>query len=206
MTLSLDEIQSFVTSAEGLLVNLGTFDQERREAATIAIDTALQHQLPWVLDPVFVDRAQSRAEFARKLIGCHPTVIRLNHPEFLVLTGNKPSSDAAMTYARGNRTVIGLSGKKDLVTDGERVVSIANGHPLMAKVTAIGCATSALVAACLSFEPDALQATVAALVIVGIAGELAAERSPGPGTFAAAFIDCLYSLDEPTLLARAQVC
>ncbi len=206
MTASLDEVRSFVTGAQGLLVNLGTFDQERREAATIAIDTAIQHKLPWVLDPVFVDRVQPRAEFARELIGRRPTVIRLNHAEFFVLAGNKPSPGAAKTYARGNRTVIGLSGKNDVVTDGERVVSIGNGHPLMAKVTAIGCATSALVAACLSSELDALHATVAALVIVGVAGELAAERSTGPGTFAAAFIDCLYSLDGPILLARAQVC
>ena len=98
-----------------------------------------------------------------------------------------------------------LSGETDLVTDGERVAAIANGHPLMAKVTAMGCAGSALVAACLAVEPDAFRAAVAALVIIGVAGELAAEKSSGPGSFAVAIIDALYNLDGPTLVARAKV-
>jgi hydroxyethylthiazole kinase len=205
MTLSPEEIGPFVAGAQGLLVNLGTFDAERREATAIAVETAARHKLPWVLDPVFVDRAPPRAVFARELIGGRPTVVRLNHAEFSALAGNKPSSNETMAYARENRIVIGLSGETDLVTDGERVASIGNGHPLMAKVTAMGCAGSALVAACLAVESDAFRAVVAALVIVGVAGEVAAEKSSGPGSFAAAIIDTLYSLDGPTLTKRTKV-
>jgi hydroxyethylthiazole kinase len=205
MTLSPEEIGPFVAGAQGLLVNLGTFDAERREATTIAVDTAARHKLPWVLDPVFVDRAPPRAAFARDLIARRPTVVRLNHNEFSALAGNKPSPDEAIAYACANRIVVGLSGETDFVTDGERIASIGNGHPLMTKVTAMGCAGSAVVASCLAVEPDALRATVAALVIVGIAGELAAEKSSGPGSFAAAVIDSLFSLDGPTLTARAKV-
>ena len=62
------------------------------------------------------------------------------------------------------------------ITDGERVAAVANGHALMAKVTAMGCAGSALVTACLAVEPDAFRAAVAALVIIGVAGEMAAEK------------------------------
>jgi hydroxyethylthiazole kinase len=72
MTLSPEEIGPFVAGAQGLLVNLGTFDGERREATTIAVETAVRHKLPWVLDPVFVDRAPPRAVFARELIGRRP--------------------------------------------------------------------------------------------------------------------------------------
>jgi hydroxyethylthiazole kinase len=75
----------------------------------------------------------------------------------------------------------------------------------MAKVTAMGCAGSALVAACLAVEPDAFHATVAALLMIGIAGERAAEKAEGPGSFAIAIVDALYSLDGPTLVARAKV-
>jgi hydroxyethylthiazole kinase len=106
---------------------------------------------------------------------------------------------------RENRIVVALSGETDLVTDGERVASIGNGHSLMTKVTAMGCAGSALVAACLAVEPDAIRAAIAALVIVGVAGEVAAEKSSGPGSFATAIIDTLYSLDGPTLTKRAKV-
>jgi hydroxyethylthiazole kinase len=205
MTLSPEEIGPFVARAQGLLVNLGTFDAERREATAIAVETAARHKLPWVLDPVFVDRAPPRAVFARELIGRRPTVVRLNHAEFSALAGDKPSPNQTMAYARENRIVIGLSGETDLVTDGEQVASIGNGHPLMAKVTAMGCAGSALVAACLAVESDAFRAAIAALVIVGVAGEVAAEKSNGPGSFAAAIIDILYSLDGSTLMKRAKV-
>jgi hydroxyethylthiazole kinase len=75
----------------------------------------------------------------------------------------------------------------------------------MARVTAMGCAGSALVAACLAVESDAFRATIAALVIVGVAGEVAAEKSGGPGSFAAAIIDTLYNLDGPTLTKRTKV-
>jgi len=205
MTLSPEEIGAFVSGAQGLLVNLGTFDAERREATKIAVEAAAQRKLPWVLDPVFVDRAPPRAAFARDLIGRRPTVVRLNHAEFAALAGGEPSREQAMTYARANGVAIALSGETDLVTDGERVAAIGNGHPLMAKVTAMGCAGSAILAACLAVEPDGFRAAVAALLIVGVAGELAGEQSEGPGSFAVAIIDALHSLDGPALIARAKV-
>jgi hydroxyethylthiazole kinase len=205
MTMSTEEVGSFVSGAQGLLVNLGTFDRERREAIAIAIDAARSNALPWVLDPVFVDRAPTRAAFARELITHRPRVIRLNHAEFSTLAGGKPLPDAVAAYARSGQAVIGLSGESDLVSDGARTVSVANGHPLMARVTAMGCAGSALVVACLATEPDAFVATVAALLIINIAGELAAEKSAGPGSFAASIIDALYNLDGPTLIDRAKV-
>jgi hydroxyethylthiazole kinase len=205
MTLSPEEIDPFVAGAQALLVNLGTFDSERRKATDIAVAAAAQHKLPWVLDPVFVDRAPLRAAFARELIARRPNVVRFNHSEFSVLSGKAPSREAAREYAHANRMVVALSGKTDLVTDGERVMMVSNGHPLMAKVTAMGCAGSALVAACLAVETDVFRASAAALMVIGVAGELAAEKSPGPGSFAVTIIDALYNLDGPTLIARAKV-
>jgi hydroxyethylthiazole kinase len=75
----------------------------------------------------------------------------------------------------------------------------------MTKVTAMGCAASALITACLSVEPDAWRATAAALVMIGVAGELAAAKAAGPGSFAVTIIDVLYNLDGPTLIAHARV-
>jgi hydroxyethylthiazole kinase len=103
MTLSREEIGPFVAGAQSLLVNLGTFDSERRLAIGVAVETAARLKLPWVLDPVFVDRAPPRAIFARELIGRRPPVIRLNHAEFSRLAGDTPSRDAAMKFARANR-------------------------------------------------------------------------------------------------------
>ena len=205
MTLSAGEIGGFVASADALLANLGTLDPERREAILIAVDGAERRGLPWVLDPVFVDRSAPRLAFARELAGRRPRVVRLNHAEFAALSGSEGTREAAMAYARATGVVVALSGADDLVTDGTRAVAIGNGHPLMAKVTAMGCAGSALLAACLTVEPDALVASAAALAMLGVAGEIAAETARGPGSFAIAILDALAALDAATLAARARV-
>ena len=205
MTLSPEEIGAFVARADALLVNLGTLDYERREATAVAVENATRGNVRWVLDPVFIDRSTPRAAFARALIASAPKAVRLNGAEFFALSGSEPSHETLAAYARDKKTVIGLSGETDLVSDGERLATIANGHALMAKVTAMGCAASALVAACLAVEPDAWRATAGALLMIGVAGELAAAKANGPGSFAVAIIDTLYHLDGPTLIARAKV-
>jgi hydroxyethylthiazole kinase len=205
MTVSAEEIAAFVARSDALLVNLGTFDRERREATSLAIDAASQSGLPWVLDPVFVDRAPQRAGYARDLLSLEPKAVRLNAAEFAALAGGEPTREAIAAFARDRRTVIGLSGEIDLITDGERIAPVANGHPLMARVTAMGCAASALVAACLAVEPDARAATASAMLILGVAGELAAVKAAGPGSFAVAILDALYNLDGTTLAGRARL-
>lgn len=205
MTLSGEEIGAFVARSDALLINLGTFDSERRAATSIAVDSATQNGLPWVLDPVFVDRAPQRAAYARDLIFLAPKAIRLNAAEFSALADASTGIGAVAAYAQAHDLTVGLSGATDLIAGGGRAMSIANGHPLMAKVTAMGCAASALVAACLAVEPDAFLATAAALLMVGVAGEQAAAAAQGPGSFAVAILDALYRLDEAALQAHAKV-
>jgi hydroxyethylthiazole kinase len=75
----------------------------------------------------------------------------------------------------------------------------------MARVTAMGCAASAVVAACLAVERDAWCAVTAGLILMGVAGEIAAGRARGPGSFAVEMIDALYGLDRPAVIAGARV-
>jgi hydroxyethylthiazole kinase len=161
--------------------------------------------VPWVLDPVFIDRAAPRAAFARALVARAPKVVRLNTREFAALTDSEPNAETLTGYAREHATVVALSGETDLIGDGARLVGVANGDPLMAKVTAMGCAGAALVAACLAVEPDPWRAAAAAALMIGVAGELAAAKAEGPGSFAAAILDALYVLDESVLLRHARV-
>src|SRR5690242_4599341 len=205
MTLSGEEIGGFVAGADALLVNLGTFDAERRAATEIAVAAAAARGIPFVLDPVFIERSAQRAEFARALLARGPKIVRLNHAEFAALAGAEPSRAAAQAFAREHASVVALSGALDWVADGARIVEVANGHALMAKVTAMGCAGSALTAAALALEPDPLRAAAAALLMLGVAGEIAAERAQGPGSFAVAIIDALYTLTAQDITARAKV-
>jgi hydroxyethylthiazole kinase len=205
MTIAQKEVRAFAARADALLINLGTFDPERQKASLAAIGVANKAGIPWVLDPVFIDRSPPRAAFAKKLVTMQPRALRLNLAEFGALAGGKTDDAALARFAKARRTVVGLTGERDLVCDASRFAAISNGHPLMARVTAMGCAASALVGATLAVEPDAWKATAAALIMIGVAGEMAAARARGPGSFAMEILDAVYALDRDTLIARAKV-
>ena len=146
--------------SSALLVNLGTFDRERREATEIAVETAARDKRALgarsgVRRPQRAARGLcARADRARAQSGAAQSrrIFRAGGQR----AGARWRSRLTPATAR---LVVGLSGETDLVSDGERLATIANGHPLMAKVTAMGCAASALIAACLAVEPDAWRAT-----------------------------------------------
>jgi hydroxyethylthiazole kinase len=205
MTVAPDEIAEFVARANALLINLGTLDRERRQAAEVAIESAAAEQRPWLLDPVFVDCSRRRASFAKTLVARKPWVVRLNGVEFSALAEAAPADAALEHYAREQRCVIALTGATDTLTDGRRILKIANGDPIMGRVTAMGCAGAAVVTACLAVEADAWTATAAGLLAFAVAGECAAARARGPGSFAVELLDVLAGLDRETLRARARV-
>ena len=205
MTIAAKEVRAFAARADVLLINLGTFDPERQKASLAAVAVVNKAGIPWVLDPVFIDRSPPRAAFAKRLLGKKPRAVRLNRAEFGALSGGKTDDAALVRFAKGNRTVVGLTGERDVVRDAGRVATIANGDPLMARVTAMGCAASALVGAALAVEPDPWTAVTAALIAIGVAGEVAAARARGPGSFAVEILDAVHALDRAILIERAKV-
>jgi len=202
MTISAEEVAHFAGGADALLVNLGTFDRERGAAIDIAVASAAAAGRPWVLDPVLIDRSPPRAALARDLLARRPSALRLNATEFAALGGNAATPTE---FAAEHQCVVTLSGATDFVADRARLVRIANGHPLMTRITAMGCAASALVAACLAVEADAWRAAFAGLLILGIAGEITGERAGGPGSLAVGILDALHGLNAATLVERAKV-
>ena len=204
LTTAPDEVAAFAARAGALLVNLGTLDADRRAAIPEAIAAARAAGRPWVLDPVFVDASPPRLAFTRELLDQRPAILRCNEAEFAALAGEPARPDAVTAFARAHAT-LAVTGATDLVADGDRGIAIANGHPLMSQVTAMGCAGGALAAAFAALEPDAFEAAAAALLVVAVAGEVAGERAAGPGSFPAAFLDALHGLDERTIVARARL-
>jgi hydroxyethylthiazole kinase len=205
MTTSVEEIGDFVSSSASLLINIGTLDDERRQAIGLTVVGAKSSKLRFVLDPVFIDRSPSRLALARTLMQHNPAVVRLNQAEFGALSGGVADLARAQKFAEQQSTVVALTGAEDLITDGKRIARLSNGHALMAKVTAMGCAGSALVAAALAVEPDPFLAACGALTLLGVAGEVAAKRSKGPGTFAAAILDAVHEMTSDVIAKRARI-
>ncbi|MEJ1161661.1 hydroxyethylthiazole kinase [Prosthecomicrobium sp. N25] len=205
MTSAPEEIAAFIAVSGSLLVNLGILDRARREASLTAVEVAREMGVPWVLDPVKVDISPPRLAFATHLLGMEPDFVRANHAEFVGFGSDAPGEAQARAFAVEHLTTLALSGPVDIVTDGRRLARVGNGHPMMDRVTAMGCAGTAVAAAFRAVEPDALVAATAALVVMGIAGEVAAETARGPGSFAIAILDALYGLDADTIRERARL-
>lgn len=212
----------FAGAASGLLVNLGTPTPEQRDASREAVTGASQSSTPWVLDPVAIGVLPLRTALAAELAEHRPTAIRGNASEILALAGlsgggrgvdatDTPddAADAAALLAARHGSVVAVSGPVDLITDGSRVLRIANGDAQLTLVTGGGCALGAVMAAFLGAARDTaispLHAVAAASLVYTIAAEHAAAASAGPGSFAVALLDALSAVQPGDLAAAARV-
>lgn len=201
LTYAPEEVSAFTARCGALLINLGTLDKERHAAIPQAIATASAHRKPWVLDPVFVDTSPPRLKVARACLANKPNVLRCNGDEFAALAGAEASPASVQEFARRERIVVALTGSVDLIADGTRSIRVENGHPLMTRVTAMGCAATSLIAAFIALHENEVEAAAAALLVMGVAGEIAARGAPGPGTFQPAILDVLFNLEQSTLVS-----
>ncbi len=111
----------------------------------------------------------------------------------------------AVRLARQTGVTLVVTGPTDMVTDGRRRIGIANGHPLMRRVTGTGCIASALVAAFAAVEPDPVMAAVAGLAVFGLAGEIAGRDAAAPGSFMVRLLDALYTLTPAQVREGARI-
>lgn len=219
-----EESGEFVALASALVVNIGTLSRLWIEGGEAATTAARSLGNPWVLDPVGVGATRFRNEAVLRLLRHRPTVIRGNASEIMAaakvagLSGTAAAPRgvdsanttdealaAAQRLARHCFCTVAATGEIDLVTDGERVVRLANGSPLMTRVTALGCALTAVVAAFNAVSPDPFEATVAALATYAIAGDMAAEQARHPGSYRVAFIDALDRVSPGEIETRLRV-
>ena len=219
-----EEAEEFVALSSALVVNIGTLSKSFLTAMIAAATVADRIGRPWVLDPVGAGATRFRNDAILQLLSHRPAVIRGNASEIISVAriaglhdeiatpkgvdSAHETSDArasAIALARRFNCIVAATGAVDLVTDGERLVLLRNGSPMMAQTTAVGCALSAVVAAFLALTPDRYAATASAIAIYGIVGEMASERAAGPGSFRVRFIDGLGAANEDDIRRRLRL-
>ena len=219
MVHAVEELADFVPLNSALVINIGTLSPSWVLSMTRAASLMKERRKPWVFDPVGVGASAYRTSVAHDLLAIGPDVIRGNASEILTLAGvvlgggkgvdsvhgSEQAIEAADALAAKTGAVVAVTGKIDYVTDGKRSQRIANGHPMMTRVTALGCTASAIVAAFLTVEDDALAASAEALAIYGLAAERAAILADGPGSLRWRLLDELAALDETKLLEGIKI-
>ena len=194
MSADANEVGEFVAGADALLVNLGTLEPSMRTAIQVASEVAIGSNCPIVLDPVFAERSALRSKYARHLLQMTPQAMRCNVAEATAL------GERALTAARAQGTVIALTGPDDVVESSGCSVRISGGDPVMAKVTAMGCALGAVIGAFLATDSDRLKAVGSACLLFKRAGVAAARIADGPGSFVPAFLDALHTAAQDAAL------
>lgn len=210
MAQAANEVEDMVQLAAALVINIGTLSDDWIAAMQLAMRRARQLNKPIAFDPVGAGATPYRTQATLSLLSAAaPTVIRGNASEIeaLVTAGTmtkgveatQSSEDAiaaaqflASTY---NCTTV-ISGAQDFIVAPEQILQGSNGHPLMAKVTGMGCTATALIGAFLAVNSDAGTAAAHAMTVMGIAGELAAAKAAGPGSLQLYFLDALYNLEK----------
>ncbi|PIU84341.1 MAG: hydroxyethylthiazole kinase [Deltaproteobacteria bacterium CG_4_9_14_3_um_filter_44_9] len=216
-----EEVEEMVSLAGALVLNIGTLSPPWVHAMLRAGKKANALHVPVILDPVGAGATSLRTDSAKRLIEeLSIQVIRGNASEILSLGREKSkartkgvdsihsvdqAAETAIALAVELRTTLAITGTVDLITDGNRICRVMNGHEMMSHVTGTGCTATAIIGAFLAVEPDSMEAAATGLSYFGLAGEKAAERSFGPGTFQISLLDALYEMKEDDLMAEAKI-
>ncbi|NPU85054.1 MAG: hydroxyethylthiazole kinase [Syntrophaceae bacterium] len=205
-----EEVEEMAGLAQALVINIGTLSVPWIQAMLLAVREAARRKIPIVLDPVGAGATTYRTKTALEIMDAVPvSVLRGNASEIRALVESDAKtkgvdslddSDSAVAAARElNRSrgsVVCVSGETDYIVGPDRTVSIRNGHPLMPRVTGLGCTATALCGAFAAVEEDPMLAVASAMAVMGIAGEMAAEKAAGPGTLQLYFLDALWLMTD----------
>ncbi|MBV7504548.1 hydroxyethylthiazole kinase [Bacillus sp. sid0103] len=208
MAYAAEEVAEMAKIASSLVLNIGTLNPQTVDSMIIAGNAANDSGVPVIFDPVGAGATAYRTETAQRIMSeVKVSAIRGNAAEIANVLGEKweiKGVDAGVTVngdivtlaikaAQTWKCVVIITGKEDVVSNGETTYLVYNGHPIMTKVTGMGCLLTSVIGAFAGVEEDLILASVAALTYYEIAAEKAAGQTAekGPGSFQIEFLNQL---------------
>ena len=221
------EVREITSMCDSLVINMGTLKQNTVRSMLLAGKEANQRGHLVVFDPVGVGASRFRKETAAKLLKqIHFNVIRGNISEIKTLYegsddgyGVDAKKDDAVTednleyviqmaknMAKKTKAVIVITGKTDLVTDGQQIYLIDNGVLDMSRITGTGCMLDGVIAGFIGANPDQiLEAVTTAVSAMGICGEYAKEKAEGTGTLKVHLMDAMSNMNAEWMERSSQI-
>ena len=209
-----EEVEEMASLASALVLNIGTLDPVQIQSMLLAGERANERGIPIVLDPVGAGATTLRTKTAERLLSdLDVSVVCGNAGEISILAGlsaevrgveslSGDAREAAELAASSLGVTVAATGETDYVSDGEITLCVGNGHPLMGGVVGLGCSSTAVVGCFAAAGGGDAETVAGALACFGRAGEIAAEKADGPGTFEPRLLDALAGLaSNPDLLS-----
>jgi hydroxyethylthiazole kinase len=188
-----EEVEEMVNIASALVINIGTLSESWIISMFKAARQARKKGIPVILDPVGAGATAYRTKTARDLIANEPpAIIRGNASEIMALYDDKSKTKGVDSAASSDKAI-----------DVARRLSEIN--KCVVCVTGLGCTASALCGAFASVGESAFIATIEAMAVMGIAGEMAAKTAAGPGSLQVHFLDYLHRLSEDDISQHLRI-
>ena len=222
----IEEVEEIVSISSALVINIGTLNSRTIESMIKAGKKANELNIPVILDPVGVGASSLRTDTANKLLNeIKFAVVRGNISEIKALGNtnakgakgvdadladsiNEENLDEVVEYIKSLSeklsSVIAVTGAIDIVSDSKKTYIIRNGHPMMGKISGTGCMLSSIIGAyCGANKDNIVDATAAAVCIIGLSGELAYEKilknDEGTSMLRTHLIDFMSKIDDKIL-------
>ncbi|RXJ74778.1 hydroxyethylthiazole kinase [Veronia nyctiphanis] len=216
MAHSKEEMAEMMSFSGALVINIGTLDSQWVPRMRFAVEEANKNGKTVILDPVGCGASGLRTETSREIARqADNLIIRGNASEVMALAGESAqtkgvdSQDASSDALAAARFLVAeygasvvVSGETDHIVTVEGETTLSNGHVMMPYVTGMGCTLSALTGA---FAAVGEKTGLAAAAVMGVAGEIAAEKANGPGSLQLHLTDALYNLTDDELTSRLKI-
>ncbi len=210
--------------ADALYLNIGTLNDNSIRSMLLAGSAAKEKQIKIVFDPVGAGATQLRTKSAQKILAeLQPEVVKGNLSEMLHLSGIKNVinrgvdagsvslkddiiAETLKAFAKTHHCIAIATGRRDFVTDGEKVAVVHNGTPMLECVTGTGCALGALCAAAAATGKELFCLQLDAVLTMAIAGEIAITKISHNdcGTFKTYLLDAIGNLTDDDLNHRGK--
>ncbi len=219
MAHAIEEVEEMTSAAAALVLNIGTLSPPWIESMLAAGRVANERGIPIILDPVGAGATLLRTDSTKRLLrDLRIAIIKGNLGELAHLAdkggvvhgveslgADASPAEVASTLAATWQCVAAVTGPRDCVADGRRVLAVDNGHPLLTRLTGTGCMATTAIACFAAVGDDLAIAAAGALAYFGYAAELAADGARGPGSFSVALLDHLAGLDGQALAVAAGI-
>ncbi|MBM7624574.1 hydroxyethylthiazole kinase [Sporohalobacter salinus] len=219
MAYAKEEVAEMVEAAQALVLNIGTLDQSQVEAMIKAGRAAKQLGVPIIFDPVGVGATSFRTEMARRILDeLQIAVIKGNQGEISILAESQGEVKGvesigdyegiitnAQRLAVEEDTVVVVSGAEDIVTNGEVVYKVNNGHSLLGQVVGTGCMLGSTLGVFAGVSDDYLTASLIAVTAYGTVGKIASKRSTKPASYKLAFLDSVSEMTDEKINKNQKV-
>ena len=212
--------------SSSLVINIGTLNERTIESMIASGKKANELNIPVVFDPVGAGASEFRNATTKRILEeVKISILRGNMSEIKFISGlksntkgvdasesdmesgNEEGINVAKNLANNLNCTVAITGVTDIISDGKRVAVLENGNKMLSNVTGTGCMTSALVGGFCGAGSDYFIGAISGIMSMGIAGEIAFEKSGqiGTGSFHIAIMDAISNLNSEIIKNMAKV-